>query len=39
MHNGGIADFHLLKRRLQSMLSDEIFHTVQGNTGLALLAE
>lgn len=32
MHNGGIADFSLIKRSLQSVLSDEIFHTVQGNT-------
>ncbi|KAL4070902.1 N-terminal nucleophile aminohydrolase [Scleroderma citrinum] len=32
MHNGGIADFHLIKRRLQSGLSDEIFNTIQGNT-------
>lgn len=32
MHNGGIADFFLIKRSLQSVLSDEIFHTVQGNT-------
>jgi glutamine amidotransferase len=33
MHNGGIADFHLLKRRLQSDLSDDIYNVVQGNTG------
>jgi len=33
MHNGGIADFHLVKRRLQAGLSDEIFNIVQGNTG------
>ena len=33
MHNGGIADFHLVKRRLQADLSDEVFHVVQGNTG------
>ncbi|KAG8219768.1 hypothetical protein J3R82DRAFT_740 [Butyriboletus roseoflavus] len=32
MHNGGIADFHLVKRRLQAELSDEIFNVVQGNT-------
>ncbi|KAL4069651.1 nucleophile aminohydrolase [Scleroderma yunnanense] len=37
MHNGGIADFHLIKRRLQSGLSDEIFNTIQGNTGLIIL--
>ena len=34
MHNGGIADFHLVKRRLQAKLSDEIFDIVQGNTGI-----
>lgn len=33
MHNGGIADFHLIKRRLQSDLSDDIYNVVQGNTG------
>jgi glutamine amidotransferase len=33
MHNGGIADFPLLKRRLQAGLSDEVFNVVQGNTG------
>ncbi|KAF8846333.1 N-terminal nucleophile aminohydrolase [Paxillus ammoniavirescens] len=32
MHNGGIADFHLLKRRLQACLPDEIFDVAQGNT-------
>ncbi|KAH7916400.1 N-terminal nucleophile aminohydrolase [Hygrophoropsis aurantiaca] len=32
MHNGGIADFHLIKRRLQTALTDEIFNVVQGNT-------
>ncbi|KAI6047675.1 N-terminal nucleophile aminohydrolase [Pisolithus marmoratus] len=32
MHNGGIADFHIIKRTLQSGLPDEIFNTVQGNT-------
>ncbi|KAI3621908.1 glutamine amidotransferase [Moniliophthora roreri] len=32
MHNGGIADFHLIKRRLQSTLPDAVFNTVQGNT-------
>ncbi|KAH0838270.1 nucleophile aminohydrolase [Lanmaoa asiatica] len=35
MHNGGIADFHLVKRRLQAELSDEIFNVVQGNTDVA----
>ena len=33
MHNGGIADFPLIKRRLQVELSDEVFNVVQGNTG------
>ncbi|EIN13805.1 N-terminal nucleophile aminohydrolase [Punctularia strigosozonata HHB-11173 SS5] len=32
MHNGGIAEFHKIKRRLQASLSDEIFNHVQGNT-------
>jgi glutamine amidotransferase len=32
MHNGGIADFPLIKRRLQVNLSDEVFNVVQGNT-------
>lgn len=32
MHNGGIAEFPKLKRRLQVDLPDEIFNTVQGNT-------
>lgn len=32
MHNGGIADFHLIKRKLQSALSDELFSVPQGNT-------
>ena len=36
MHNGGIADFHLIKRRLQAELLDEIFNIVQGNTGRIL---
>lgn len=36
MHNGGIAEFHLVKRRLQAELSDEIFNIVQGNTGKIL---
>jgi glutamine amidotransferase len=34
MHNGEIAEFPLIKRKLQLYLSDEIFHTVIGNTGL-----
>ncbi len=33
MHNGGIADFHLIKRKLQSQLPDVAFDMVQGNTG------
>ncbi|KAK0436646.1 N-terminal nucleophile aminohydrolase, partial [Desarmillaria tabescens] len=33
MHNGGIADFHLIKRKLQSQLPDLAFDMVQGNTG------
>jgi glutamine amidotransferase len=33
MHNGGIADFHLIKRKLQSGLSDVAFDMVNGNTG------
>ncbi|KAG9128159.1 hypothetical protein FRC07_003988 [Ceratobasidium sp. 392] len=32
MHNGGIADFHLLKRTLQNSLSDILFSVPQGNT-------
>lgn len=32
MHNGGIAEFQKIKRKLQMNLSDEIFNVVQGNT-------
>ncbi|KAI8603403.1 nucleophile aminohydrolase [Dissophora ornata] len=32
MHNGCIADFHLIKRKVQESLSDEIFLSVNGNT-------
>ncbi|KAF9015116.1 nucleophile aminohydrolase [Cyathus striatus] len=32
MHNGGIADFHLIKRKLQGDLPDVAFNMVQGNT-------
>jgi len=32
MHNGGIAGFERLKRALQALLSDPIFHIPQGNT-------
>lgn len=34
MHNGGIAEFHKIKRRLQTYLSDDIFDMVTGNTGM-----
>lgn len=33
MHNGGIAEFPLIKRKLQSILPDVAFNMVQGNTG------
>lgn len=33
MHNGGIADFYKIKRKLQSSLPDELFNMVNGNTG------
>ena len=33
MHNGGLADFHLIKRRLQTSIPDVAFDMVQGNTG------
>ena len=33
MHNGGIAEFSRMKRRLQSVLPDEIFNVPSGNTG------
>ena len=32
MHNGYIADFPKLKRKLQASLRDELYHYVQGNT-------
>lgn len=32
MHNGHIAEFHKIKRKLQSLLSEELFLFVQGNT-------
>ncbi|KAF9195863.1 hypothetical protein BGZ50_003124 [Haplosporangium sp. Z 11] len=32
MHNGNIANFHLIKRKVQESLSDEIFLHVNGNT-------
>lgn len=36
MHNGGIAEFHKIKRKLQMSLSDELFNMVSGNTGSLL---
>ena len=33
MHNGAIAEFTLIKRKIQVLLTDEIFNVVQGNTG------
>ncbi|KAG0001800.1 hypothetical protein BGZ65_003177 [Modicella reniformis] len=32
MHNGNIADFHRIKRKVQESLTDEIFLNVNGNT-------
>ncbi|KAF9518822.1 hypothetical protein BS47DRAFT_1337981 [Hydnum rufescens UP504] len=32
MHNGGIAEFDKIKRKLQASLSDELFLVPQGNT-------
>lgn len=32
MHNGSIEGFPQIKRRLQSLLSDEVFNVVKGNT-------
>ncbi|KAF9304327.1 hypothetical protein BGZ74_001805 [Mortierella antarctica] len=32
MHNGTISDFHLIKRKVQESLSDDIFLAVNGNT-------
>ncbi|KZW01993.1 N-terminal nucleophile aminohydrolase [Exidia glandulosa HHB12029] len=32
MHNGGIAEFQKIKRKLQARLPDDIFAVVQGNT-------
>ncbi|KAG6856635.1 hypothetical protein H0H87_002225 [Tephrocybe sp. NHM501043] len=32
MHNGGIADFPSIKRKIQSFIPDDIFDKVQGNT-------
>jgi len=33
MHNGGIAGFNMIKRRLQADLPNDAFDMVQGNTG------
>lgn len=33
MHNGGIAEFSKIKRKMQSYLPDELFDMVTGNTG------
>jgi glutamine amidotransferase len=33
MHNGEVAEFAKIKRRLQAGISDEIFDSVKGNTG------
>ena len=33
MHNGGIAEFSKIKRKLQHMLPDNIYAVPQGNTG------
>ena len=38
MHNGGIAEFHKIKRRLQSYLPDDLFEMVTGNTGMYISA-
>jgi len=32
MHNGGIAEFNKIKRKLQAMLADDVFVIAQGNT-------
>ncbi|KAG0293941.1 hypothetical protein BGZ98_001969 [Dissophora globulifera] len=32
MHNGSIADFHLIKRKIQESLPDDIYLSVNGNT-------
>lgn len=36
MHNGGVAEFPKIKRKLQSCLPDELFNMVSGNTGMSL---
>jgi len=37
MHNGFISDFHLIKRRLTSLLSDQLFLHIQGSTDSELM--
>lgn len=32
MHNGNVEEFVKIKRRLQSILSDDLFHMIQGTT-------
>jgi len=32
MHNGGISEFTAIKRRLQSLLRDDVFHQITGDT-------
>jgi glutamine amidotransferase len=32
MHNGGVTQFGKLKRSLQSMIKDEVFEIIEGNT-------
>jgi len=34
MHNGGIAEFSMVKRRLLQDLSDFAFLMIQGNAGM-----
>lgn len=36
MHNGEIAEFAKIRRKLQATLSDEIFDSIKGNTGKQL---
>ena len=37
MHNGSVADFDVIKRKLQNDLPDIPFDTVKGNTGTSRL--
>lgn len=32
MHNGGVKDFHYIKRQVQQSLPDHLFHVIQGTT-------